>query len=168
MSVTKQEATKPKSYKDELWGIENISKWFAKLIFSILFFFSFYTIIDYYFNLDDSLYQFFGIFCSYILSDAFSFFAAYISIKIIFGLIFKRRVKPFYRTIKHKISRKRIWIYLLTILIETIFYSLSLVTILVAMVLVMPIWVAFILVWTGLWISAKGLGRFLYFIFYSF
>lgn len=168
MSVTKQEAVKPKSFKDELWGIENISKWLGKLIFSILFFFTFYMIIDYYFNLDNSLYQFIAIFCSYILADAFSFFAAYVAIKAIFGFFFKRRVKPFYRTIKNKMSRKKIWIYFFAIMFETIFYSLSLVTILVEMVLVMPIWVAYLLVWTGLWLLAKGLGAFLYFVFYSF
>lgn len=168
MSVKKYDVTVPKSYKDALWGTENVSKWFLKILLDVMFFFTIYMIIDFYIGLDSLTYQFLGIFCSYILADVISFFAAYIITKFLSGWIFKRNVKPFYRTIKSKLSRKKLWIYLFTTMFETIFFSISLVVILADMVLSLPVWMAYILIWIGLGMLAKGLGRFLYFIFYQF
>lgn len=170
MSVVKSnvDTHTPKSYKDELWGIENVSKWLSKMVLDLIFFFTIYAIIGFYVDLDLLIYQFIGIFCSYILADGISFFVAYIFIKLIFGLGFKRKVKPFYRTVKYRISRKKVWVYLFTTVFETTFFIISLVTILVGMVLSLPVWVAYVLVWVGLHIIAKILGRILYFIFYQF
>ena len=167
MSVTKPVGL-PVAYKDELWGAENISKWAAKILFDMLFFFLFYWIFDSQFDLANALYHFIVIYGCYILADGFSFFVAYVSIKAIFGLIFKRKVKPFFRTMKHKVSRKKLWIYLFTIVFETLFYVISLRILIVSYFPPEYTWLILLLIWIGLRTVAKGLAKLLYFIFYTF
>ncbi|KKN09384.1 hypothetical protein LCGC14_1047150 [marine sediment metagenome] len=168
MSVKKQGAEHyGRSYKDSVWGAERVSFWIVRLIFDAIMFFVFLRIFDDIFGIFNKIptYMLF-IFISYVCADVTSFLLAYTFIKVIFGLL-HRKVKTLVAKIKYGKRMKKLWIYIFTILLETIFFYLSATVWLAGLIPIYYI-LSIVIAWIVLWMISKVLGRVIYFIFYTF
>ena len=168
MSVKKQGAEHyGRSYKDSVWGAERVSFWIVRLIFYALMFFVFLRIFDDVFGMGNTipLYILF-IFISYICADVISFLLAYMFIKFIFGLL-HRKVKTLVAKINYKNKLKKFWIYIFTIMLETIFFYLS-ASIWLADMMSFYFVVSIVIAWIILWMISRVLSRIIYFLFYTF
>ncbi|KKN53974.1 hypothetical protein LCGC14_0597120 [marine sediment metagenome] len=169
MSVTKSNSMVkgPHANRSRIWSLENLCIWAIKMVLNMLFFFAFLYVAETQWNVSrDYISHFIAIFFIYIVSGIISFFLSYLIIKYLFGRFLKRQVKSFGSMLKDKRRMKKLWIYLFTIIIQTIFFILS-VNFIIADELPLSDGLAFVIAWIILWIGAKVIGRFLFFIFYT-
>jgi len=170
MSVTKSNQPTGAPFhgvKPRIWSLENLSIWIIRMVLNILFFFTFLYIAETQWNVrDDIMYRFLAVFIIYIISGLFSYFLSYLIIKYIFGKFLHRRVKDLKYMIKGKRRMKKLWIYVFTIVFQTIFFILS-VNFILAEEIPLSDGLAFVLAWMILWVGSRILGRGLYFIFYT-
>lgn len=166
MSVVKYDTNTQRATKGTVWGLERVSKWFIRGIYDVLLFFTILIIASYYIDLSNYFNYFLVVFITYIVSDIVVFILAYVTIKFIFGLA-HREVKTFMATIKYKKRKRRLWVYIFTIVFETIFYLLSVVMILANELPWSDFW-SLVIAWILIGFTAKGLGNLIYFIFYTF
>jgi len=165
MSVTKPSMNYPRAIKDPHWSIENISKWIVRLILDGILVFSILASTMIYIDMSDTLEYFFYLMIIFIISDFFAFFLAFAIIKAI-ATWRRRRVKSLMSTIKARKRFKKLWIYIFTLIFEVMFFMFS-VALIIADKIQLPKDIALIMAWIIIWISAKALGRLLYFVFYT-
>lgn len=165
MSVTKPGMSIPRAYKDPMWAPENIIKWIVRLLVDGILVFSIIASTLIYIDMSDTLEYFFYLIIIFAISDFLAFFLAYFIIKLI-ATWRKRRVKSLMSTIKARKRFKKLWIYVFTLFFEVIFFMFS-VALIIAGKIKLPKDIALIMSWIIIWISAKILGRILYFMFYT-
>ncbi len=167
MSVYKSQASSGQyGTKPRAWTMEYIITGLLKLILNMAFFFTFIYIGETQWNIRrDYLINFLYIFGFYVASGIVSFSLSYIIVKLLFGRFLHRQVKDIRLYLKGKFQRKKLWIYILSIGFQTIFFIMSIVMILADRI-PLPDTVAYILAWLILRLVAKVLGRVLYFLLY--
>jgi hypothetical protein len=169
MSVTKADITadRPHGYKGRIWSVENLSLWIFKLLLNMVFFFVILYIGIAQWNVEsDYLFYFSYVFIDYVIAGVIAFFLSYLILKWMFGQFLHRTVRPMKTLLKGKRRMKKLWIFIFTTLFQTLFFIFS-VNMLLTSFLSIPVWLAYFLVWVFLWLVSRGLGRFLYFIFYT-
>lgn len=156
----------PKGVKDPMWGSEPFWMWGTKVLVQIiLFFVILITIIEVRVTRANMILYFIAIFITYVITGMLAFFIGYCIVKYVFGLL-RYKVKPFLHKLKGKRKYQKVWIYLFTCAFQAIFFVMA-VYVYVAMEFDIPEFWALVIAWAILAIVAKLLGKFLYFLLYT-
>jgi len=163
MSVTKIIVSR--GTKATISSPERISVWFTRFILGGLIFFAILSSTHQYIDTNNFFIYFLYLGAVFFITDFLSFFLSYAVVKLLFGILLNRKIRSLAATIKYRRRIKKLWIYVFILMYEIIFF-MSFETL--ADKLPLPIYLAYILAWIGLWISAKLISRILYFLFYDF
>jgi len=156
----------PSGVKDPIWKTDNMVIFLIKLGIQILVFFFLLVLFIYRYSIQDDLiiYSIF-IYLNYLFSGIFAFLVGYGITKVAFNKA-KYRIKSLTYYIKGKRRFSKVWIFLLTILFQTVCFVSG-----VHMLLVMwfdtPEAYALIWAWIVIALIAKAAGRLTYVILYN-
>lgn len=166
MSVSKDNLIITSKKEKKLIGKEGIVMRFIMLIFNIIFFFILTDSIARYFNYrDDNLYFLFIIFSCYVLSGIFSYFISYAICRLL-SEFSGYKISSLSVLIEEKRTHRRLWIYIFSILFQSLAYMISLVSI-IEKTIGLPYFVLAPLVWVIIYITSRILAIILYKLFNS-